>query len=66
MWEMQFVAKDLHGHILCSVLNVLTKTAGHGDINPIEKVNSGIQFRGEGFRCCLLQAQTHIMSSAVQ
>lgn len=37
MREMEFVAKELHGYILAGVLNVLSKTAGHGNINPIKQ-----------------------------
>lgn len=37
MGEMQFVAKDLHGHILASGSNVMTKIAADGNINAIEK-----------------------------
>ena len=37
MWEMQFVAKEQHGYVLAGVLNALSKTASHGNINPIKQ-----------------------------
>lgn len=37
MQEMQFVVKELHGYSLANVLNVLSKTAGRGNIDPIKQ-----------------------------
>lgn len=66
MQETQFVTKDLHGHILAGVSNVLTKPAAHGNINAIETIKSGIQFRGEGFlRLPLASTNTYYVISSV-
>lgn len=64
MREMQFVAEDLYEYILAGVLNMLSKTVFMIKLIQYSKINSGIQFRREGFYVCLSQVQTHIMSSA--